>query len=208
MKTTIELYPVWLRIWHFSNALSFLMLVITGISLHWAAPGAVLIPFDLARVLHNLFGILLTCGWIVFVTGNLATGNGIHYRPRLSGLFDRLLTQALFYGIGIFRGGHHPFPATRQAKFNPLQQLTYLGVMFGAMPMLILSGLAFFFHDWTPEQFLGWDGLWIAAVLHYVIGVFLVVFLIGHLYLATAGETVSGEFKKMVFGSTLTEEQP
>ncbi|MBF0427817.1 MAG: cytochrome b/b6 domain-containing protein [Magnetococcales bacterium] len=207
MKTTIELYPTWIRVWHWSNALSFLILIATGFSMHFATPGAYLIPFNTARLLHNFFGIVLVCGWLIFVFGNLRGTNGIHYRLRLTGLFRRLLTQALFYGVGIFRGAHHPFPATRDAKFNPLQQVTYWGVMFGAIPLLILSGLAFFFHDWIPEQVLGMDGLMISGVLHYVIGVFLTAFMIGHIYLATAGETVFGEFKKMLFGATLTEEK-
>ncbi|MBF0178822.1 MAG: cytochrome b/b6 domain-containing protein [Magnetococcales bacterium] len=207
MNTTTELYPVWIRVWHWSNALSFLALLVTGVSLHFAEPGAPLIPFETARVVHNLFGILLGCGWLAFVIGNLWSRNGIHYRPRPQGLLVRLLIQGRFYGIGIFRGQPHPFPATRDAKFNPLQQVTYLMVMYGAMPLLILSGLAFFFDGLTPDRVLGMDGLWIAGVLHYLIGLFLTLFLIGHLYLATAGETLLGEFKKMVFGSTLTEEK-
>ncbi|MBF0272394.1 MAG: cytochrome b/b6 domain-containing protein [Magnetococcales bacterium] len=208
MKTTIELYPVWIRVWHWTNAVCFLVLLATGISLHFAAPGSALIPFDTARMVHNIFGILMTGGWVVFVIGTLKSGNGVHYRLRLPGLVGRLLTQTLFYGVGIFRHEPHPFPATREAKFNPLQQLTYLGVMFGAVPVLMVSGLAFFFHDLIPERLLDMDGLWIAGVIHYGIGVFLTVFLIGHLYLATAGETVFGEFKKMLSGSTLTEEKP
>ncbi|MBF0125602.1 MAG: cytochrome b/b6 domain-containing protein [Magnetococcales bacterium] len=207
MKTTTELYPVWIRVWHWSNALAFLVLVTTGVSLHFAAPGAPLIPFNTARILHNLFGILLTAGWVGFVVGTLTSGNGRHYRPRFPGLAGRLLTQALFYGVGIFRNAHHPFPATREAKFNPLQQVTYLMVMFAAMPVLILSGLGFFFHDWLPERLLEMDALWVVGVLHYLVGLFLTLFLIGHLYLATAGETLFGEFKKMIFGSTLTEEK-
>ncbi|MBF0627292.1 MAG: cytochrome b/b6 domain-containing protein [Magnetococcales bacterium] len=208
MKSTTELYPVWIRIWHWSNALCFLVLLATGISLHFAAPGAWLIPFNTARVLHNIFGIGMTLGWVIFAIGNLRGGNGIHYRPRLAGLMNRLLAQILFYGVGIFRQAPHPFPATREAKFNPLQQLTYLGVMGGMVPMLILSGLGFFLHEWLPEHVLGMDALWVIGVLHYGVALFLTLFLIGHLYLATAGETVFGEFKKMVVGSTLTEEKP
>ncbi|MBF0294490.1 MAG: cytochrome b/b6 domain-containing protein [Magnetococcales bacterium] len=207
MNTTTELYPVWIRVWHWCNALSFLALLVTGVSLHFAEPGAPLISFETARVAHNLFGILLGCGWLVFVAGNLWSRNGIHYRPRLHGLLIRLLIQGRFYGVGIFRDEPHPFPATRDAKFNPLQQVTYLMVMYGAMPLLILSGLAFWFDGLTPERVLGMDGLWIAGVVHYLLGLFLTLFLIGHLYLATAGETLLGEFKKMVFGSTLTEEK-
>ncbi|NGZ06283.1 MAG: cytochrome B [Magnetococcales bacterium] len=208
MKPVIELYPLWIRLWHWTNALSFLVLLATGISLHFATPGAMLIPFEIARMLHNVFGLVMTGGWVVFVIGNWWSGNGIHYRPQRTGLIGRLLVQIQFYGVGIFRHDPHPFPAAPQAKFNPLQQLTYLGVMFGAMPVLILSGWGFFWHEWIPERFLEMDGLWVVGVIHYLVALFLTAFLIGHLYLATAGETVFGEFKKMISGSRLTEEQP
>ncbi|MBF0215084.1 MAG: cytochrome b/b6 domain-containing protein, partial [Magnetococcales bacterium] len=77
MKRIVELYPLWIRVWHWSNALSFLVLLATGISLHFAAPGSALIPFDTARMLHNVFGLLMTVGWIAFVVGNLKGENGL-----------------------------------------------------------------------------------------------------------------------------------
>ncbi|MBF0379937.1 MAG: cytochrome b/b6 domain-containing protein, partial [Magnetococcales bacterium] len=123
-------------------------------------------------------------------------GNIVHYKMRFAGLLPRLIKQAMFYGVGIFKGEHHPFPSTPHCKFNPLQQVTYIFVMFIAMPGLIITGLLFFFPQLAPEQFLEMDGLWVVGVLHYLIGVFLVTFMIGHIYLATAGERVTSEFKK------------
>ena len=207
MKTTYQLYPLWLRIWHWSNVVGFLVLIVTGVSLHFATSGSMLIPFNTARVLHNIFGIGLSVGWLIFLIGNFKQGNIVHYKLRLQGLLPRLIKQAMFYGVGIFKGEHHPFPSTAHCKFNPLQQVTYIFVMFVVMPGLIISGLLFFFPELAPEKFLDMDGLWIVGVLHYVIGVFLVTFMIGHIYLATAGEEVTSEFKKMLFGSKLTEER-
>ena len=199
----VELYPVWLRIWHWSNAFSFLILIATGVSLHFAGSSALLLPFDTARILHNIFGIFLTFAYILYVLITLLGKNGIHYRPKWQGLLSRLLRQAQFYSVGIFRGEPHPFPATARCKFNPLQQITYLGVMFVGLPLLILSGLLFFFPELAPEQFLGMNGLWVVGVMHYLFGLFLTAFLMGHLYLATAGETLFGEFRKMVFGEQI-----
>lgn len=206
MNNSTELYPLWLRIWHWSNALSFIVLILTGISLRFASPEIPLIPFNAARILHNIFGLLLLAGWLLFIFGLFYTGKSIHYRLRLPGLFDRLKIQALFYGVGIFRHAPHPFPAKAHCKFNPLQQLTYLAIVFGAMPLLIITGLLFFFPEFAPERFMEMNGLWVVGVVHYMIGVFLTAFMIGHIYLATAGETLLSEFKKMLFGSTLTEE--
>ncbi|MEO5350275.1 MAG: cytochrome b/b6 domain-containing protein [Magnetococcus sp. YQC-3] len=202
----VELYPVWLRIWHWSNALSFIILIVSGVSLHFAGSTVPLLPFNTARVLHNVFGLLLTFAYGVYALATLFGRNGIHYRPRLAGLPGRLLRQAMFYGVGIFRGEPHPFPATARCKFNPLQQVTYLGVMFVFVPLLILSGLLFFFPEWAPEQFLEMDGLWVVGVAHFLLGLLLTAFMLGHLYLATAGETLLGEFRKMIFGARAGEE--
>ncbi len=207
MKQSIELYPLWLRIWHWSNALSFILLIVTGASLHFAGANGFLIPFNTARLLHNFFGILLGIGFIAYAVGNVISGNGRHYRPRFQGLTGRLLKQAQFYGSGVFQGEHHPFPPGRDAKFNPLQQMTYLAVMFGAMPLLIVTGLLYLFPEWLPERFLGIDPLWPVAIIHYLIGLFLTLFMIGHLYLATIGEKLTSEFKKMLFGFKLLEEE-
>ncbi|MBF0370657.1 MAG: cytochrome b/b6 domain-containing protein [Magnetococcales bacterium] len=208
MNTHIQLYPVWIRIWHWTNALLFLALTFSGMSMRFAGSGAIpWIPFNTARLLHNSCGILLAVGYVAWFVGNILSGNWRHYVPELKGLIGRLIEQTRFYAVGIFQDAHHPFPATARSKFNPLQQLTYLGVMFVAMPVLIVTGILFFFPEYAPESFLGFDGLWPLAILHYITGLFLMIFLIGHIYLATAGETVIGEFKKMVFGSTIQPEE-
>lgn len=203
-----ELYPLWLRLWHWSNAFSFVMLIMSGVSLHLAGSDFPLIPFDTARILHNIFGIFMTLAYLAYAVTTLLGNNGIHYRLRLEGLLERLLRQALFYGVGIFRGAPHPFPATARCKFNPLQQVTYLGVMFAGVPLLILSGLLFFWPEWAPERFLGMDGLWVVGVAHTLFGLLLTAFMMGHIYLATAGETLLGEFRKMIFGERIEEDKP
>ncbi len=35
----IYLYPVWIRIWHLINALMFILLIFTGLCLHFASSG-------------------------------------------------------------------------------------------------------------------------------------------------------------------------
>lgn len=207
-QNQVELYPVWIRVWHWINALSFVMLIVSGLSLHFAGSSMPLIGFNNARILHNIFGILLSINCVIYLLATLTGNNAKHYKPQWKGLINRLNRQALFYGIGIFRDEPHPFPATIHCKFNPLQQMTYLGVMFIAMPLLILSGVLFFFPEVAPERFLGFDGVWLVGVSHYLIGLFLTTFMIGHIYLATAGETLFGEFKKMIVGSKCSEEKP
>ena len=45
-----------------------------------------------------------------------------------------------------------------------------------------------------------YGGVWLVAILHYTVGFFLFIFMLGHIYLATAGETVSADFRSMIFG--------
>ncbi len=44
----IYLYPVWIRLWHTLNALMFLVLLVTGISLHYASAESSFIPFQVS----------------------------------------------------------------------------------------------------------------------------------------------------------------
>lgn len=190
-------YPPWLRLWHWSNAALFLVLAATGLSLHFAAPGGSGIPFDLARGTHNVCGILLTLNYGIFGLGNIVTGNWVHYRPRMAGFLERVWIQTRFYGVGIFRGEPQPFPPEKDSKFNPMQQAAYLGVMLVALPVLMVSGWFYLFPEWLPFQE---EGMWLAALVHTLFGFLLLAFLIGHVYLATAGETPLAEFRKMLFG--------
>jgi thiosulfate reductase cytochrome b subunit len=207
MKTTksttrlLMLYPLWLRIWHWINALLFLILVASGISLHFAGPEmSFLIPFGTARSLHNVSGLLLAGGYVAYLIYNVRSNNIRHYIPVWKGLFDRMIVQSLYYGVGIFKGAHHPIPPTEKQKFNPLQQLTYLAVMYGALPALILTGILLLVPELAPDQVLGMGGVWPVAIAHYLIGVGLAAFLISHVYIITTGETLSHNLKKMFHG--------
>jgi thiosulfate reductase cytochrome b subunit len=54
-----------------------------------------------------------------------------------------LWRQLRYYGYGIFVNEPHPFHVSHEHKLNVLQTLSYVGVMFGLMPLVILSGWAF-----------------------------------------------------------------
>ncbi|MBF0145170.1 MAG: cytochrome b/b6 domain-containing protein [Magnetococcales bacterium] len=199
-KKKVMLYPLWLRLWHWSNALMFTLLLLSGISLHFSDPDAPVIGFATARVLHNVCGLFLTMGFVWFIVANWLSDNLRHYRPVRQNFVARLLKQADFYARGIFLGQSHPFPATWGQKFNPLQQMTYLLIMYLVLPVIIVTGFMLWVPEWAPEQILGMDGLWPAAVLHYLVGVALAVFFVGHVYLVTIGKTMTSQIEKMLSG--------
>jgi thiosulfate reductase cytochrome b subunit len=197
--SALYLYPVWLRLWHWLNALMFIVLMVTGASMHFAGTSW-LVPFDTAVPIHNATGILLTISWVVFVLGNLFSSNGRHYRVRFRGLFQRLFAQMTYYGYGIFRNAPHPFHVTEDEKLNTLQQLSYIGVMYALMPLLIISGWSFLYAVYLPETLFGIGTLWLIAMAHLTLAYFLVLFLIVHMYIITTGETILTNLRAMFTG--------
>ncbi|MBF0154625.1 MAG: cytochrome b/b6 domain-containing protein [Magnetococcales bacterium] len=204
-RPMVELYPVWLRVWHWFNATNFLLLLLSGAVLHFPESALGVMPFPIARMLHNVCGVMMALGYGFYLFGSYVSRNWQHYVPEHRGFLARMLTQVRFYAVGIFQGGQQPFPATVRAKFNPLQQVTYLGVMFGLVPVLVVTGIMFLFPEYAPDRILDRGGIWPLALLHQAVAALLVAFLVGHIYLATAGETLLGEFHKMVFGEKVCE---
>jgi thiosulfate reductase cytochrome b subunit len=196
----IYLYPVWIRLWHVLNALMFLLLIFTGISLHFSSVDNALMRFDVAVGIHNVCAIIVTVNYGVFVIGNLVTRNGKFYRKWRKNLVVNLWTQFRFYAVGIFKKDKHPFPITEKQKFNPLQKFAYVIVMYFGMPLLILSGLALFFPEMMGANVFGISGLVFYDSLHIIVGFVLSLFLLIHIYTCTLGDKPGTLFKSMVNG--------
>ena len=194
-----QLFPRWLRLWHWANAILFLTLIVTGFSLHFAGVGQGGVGFKLAVTIHNLFGVALV-GVYLFYLGSMAvTGHWRQYIPRRP-LFQRIYKQVLYYIWGIFKGAHHPYEACVESRFNPIQQLAYIACVFAIFPLQIVTGIALLYPDMAPPTVWGMNGLWPAAVGHSVVAYGSCAFLLVHLYLAlTVGEEHTG-VRAMVFG--------
>ena len=194
------LYPIWIRIWHVINALSFLLLVFTGIALHYATKGAGLISFEAAVNIHNVCALLLTFNYGVFIIGNLISGNGKYYKGWKKDMTDNLWTQAKFYISGMFKKESHPFAINKERKFNPLQKISYVAVMYICMPLIIISGLGLMFPETIIAQVFKVSGLALTDFLHQIMAFVLFIFLLVHLYTCTLGDKPSSLFKSMVNG--------
>ena len=196
----IYLLPLWIRLWHWTNALLIIVLAVTGISLHFADPKLPLVEFSLAARIHDIAGIALLAVYGFFVVANIVTGNWWQYVPKPPGVIERCEVQARWYLFGIFRGEPHPYPVTREANFNALQSLIYWGIMYLAMPLLLLTGLIFLFPEFAPDRAFGMDGLLPVAILHYLVGAVIFMFMVAHVYLGSTGNTVSSMYKTMITG--------
>ncbi|HME35675.1 MAG TPA: cytochrome b/b6 domain-containing protein [Candidatus Sulfotelmatobacter sp.] len=192
-------YPLWLRCWHWSNAVLFVTLLITGVSLHFSKPARSL-GFRGDTLLHNTAGILLTLFYCLFLYGNFRLGNGRYYKIVTGDIEPGLIRQARYYLWGIFVGQPHPYPHSHERKFNPLQKLFYLVVMYVLFPILVVTGWVLLFPDQLPGEVLGVPGIGLWALAHTYTGFFLSLFMVVHIYLGTTGTTLGALFHFMLFG--------
>lgn len=200
MSERVYLLPLWIRLWHWTNALLIIMLTITGVSLHFADPKLPLVEFSLAARIHDIAGLALVAAYAFFFIANIVSGNWWQYVPKPPSILDRCMKQARWYLWGIFKGEPHPYPVTLEVNFNAMQALIYWFIMYLVIPTLLITGLIFMFPQFAPDRVFDMDGLLPVAVLHYLTGTVIVLFMIAHMYLGTTGHTVTTMFKTMITG--------
>ncbi len=194
----ILLHPLVERIWHWVQALCIVVLIITGVIIHW--PEAFTGWFDWAVTVHNWFGWLTVIVWLVWLIYNLGSGRIKHYIPTREDVPKGMIVQAKFYGYGIFKHEPHPYAPSEDNKFNPLQKFAYLKFQLFLFPILLISGLLYMY----PVEFKGIidaiGGMTVLATIHYILAALFAAFLMAHLYLATTGETIGENFKAIITG--------
>jgi len=200
MSDRIYLIALWLRIWHWTNAALIIVLIVSGVSMHYADTKAMLLPFDWARDTHNIAGVALCVTYGVFVIGNIVSGNWWQYVPKPGNFLKNVWIQTRYYLWDVFFGRPIPFPPTVKNNFNALQQIIYWAVMYLLMPLLLISGIMFLWPELAPDRIMGVDGLLPIAMAHYILGFFIFLFLLGHIYLGTLGAKTSTLFKMMITG--------
>ena len=199
------MFPRWLRLWHWLNAVLFVVLIVTGFSLHFAGAGGV--SFRVSVLIHNVAGIGLVGAFVGYLAALLFTGHWRQYLPRRTIIGDSF-KQVRFYIFGILRSEHHPFVAVPERRFNPIQQLAYVFAVFVLMPAQVATGLLLLFPDRAPEYVMGLGGVWPMAVAHSVVAYASCAFLFVHLYLAiTVGERHTG-VASMLLGDRIPPPPP
>ena len=202
------LYPKWLRAWHLLNALLFIILIVTGLSMQYTDldNSKYVVGFAKAVKWHNYAAFILTASYVVFIIGNAFTNNGRYYRINRENFWHDLIKQLRFYSLGMFRGEKHPFPVTEERKFNPLQKVTYVFAMYLGMPLLIISGFVLLFPEVALDNVFGMSGLVLNDVLHIASGFLLSIFMIIHIYTCTLGAKPSSLFWGMISGYHRSED--
>jgi thiosulfate reductase cytochrome b subunit len=184
------------RFWHWAQAALIMGMAVTGFEIHGTYA---LIGFKAAVFWHGILAWTLIGLWIFAIFWHLTTGEWRHYIPTT----EKLLSVAMFYSSGIFKGEPHPYKPTLLRKHNPLQLLAYLGFKLFMAPLIWVSGILYFFiNEWTAWNlvWLDWLGLEIIAPVHVAAAFFLIIFLVGHVYMTTMGHTVFAHIKAMITG--------
>lgn len=181
------LYPLWIRLWHILNALSVIVLIITGITMLFGDNTLSSIGEEQPAVVrwHNIAAVILTLGYVIFVTGNIITDNGKHYRIKTMKDISGTGEMMKYYLSGIFHGRTNPFKISFDQKFNPLQKIIYFKTMYVVMPLLILSGIALMLSEERAQAVFGINGQLITDIVHIFMGSIVTVFLIIHICMST-----------------------
>jgi len=196
----LYLYQMWIRLWHLINAVLCLILMITGISMQFSSKQVTIVQFDSAVTIHNLSGIILIINYVFFFIGNFITSNGRYYQFSSSGLFYRLKKQVIYYTHGVLNKETPPFPINKDKKFNPLQQFTYVIVMYIFVPIILISGLALLYPETIPVSIMYVSGLHFIDFLHILSGFIVSMFMFIHIYFCTIGKSPLSNFKSIING--------
>lgn len=196
------LYPLWIRLWHALNAVLIIILIITGISMQYTDKDSLVFIIDFAAAVkwHNVTAIILVISYIFFVIMNIVSGNARYYRIKRENLFSEPGRQIRYYVSGMFRGEKQPFPVSMERKFNPLQKLTYVLIMYAALPLVIISGFGLMFPEITIVKLFGVSGFILTDILHITMGFLMTVFLAIHIYTCTLGAKPFSLFRGMITG--------
>ncbi len=183
-RERVYMYSVYERFWHWLQAVAILGLLITGAAIHkpYLFP---FLHFAYMVELHNLLGWILLGNAVLAAFYHVATGEVKQYLPGTHDLFGRMFVQARYYVQGIFRGDPHPFAKDPEHKLNPLQQLTYFGLLNTLLPAQILTGTLIWGAQRWPGLTESIGGLMVLAPLHGFMAWLFAAFLIMHIYLTT-----------------------
>ena len=195
----VEIYAVFERVWHWLQALTIIMLLVTGLEIH--APTTLhLLGFGRATWLHEALALFTIANAFLSLFYHLATGAIRQFFPQPRDFFSLAIAQVAYYTRGIFSGAHHPFEHEPGHKLNVLQQVTYLAVLNLALPVQVATGILMWkAHEWSAlVSRLG--GLHAVATIHVLCAWVFAAFVIMHVYLTTTGRTPLAHLRAMVVG--------
>jgi thiosulfate reductase cytochrome b subunit len=209
MMERIYVHPLPVRIWHWVNAIGFVVMIITGIQVRYV--GLVdMMSFKTAVSLHNWTGFLLIANFFIWLLFYLFSDKIKAYHPELSPTkhFRASFRQLQYYGYGIFRGDPNPHHVSVYRKFNPMQSMLYQVMMMLIVPIQFYTGILL----WDVQRFSGavdmLGGVRVVDTVHVLIFIFFTSYILIHAYLGTLGHTPAAHFREMFTGYLEVDKGP
>lgn len=213
------------RLWHWINALTVFVMLMSGLMifnahphLYWGQfganfdhpwlsfsgrpfPGWATIPstYNLAaaRRWHLAFAWLLSIGLILFLVTSLLNR---HADRDLAPTPDEIRPSHIWHDI--VEHAHLRFPTGEAAlRYNILQKLSYVGVIFVLLPLMVLTGLTM-----SPGMDAAWPwlldlfgGRQSARSIHFICAAALLAFIVVHLVMVVLAGPIR-EISSMITG--------
>ncbi len=197
----LYIHPLPVRVWHWINALGFLVMIFTGMQIRYVGLFDI-VSFKTAVTVHNTTGFVLIANFLLWLVFYLFSDRIKAYHAELSPRkhFLGALRQAYYYGYGIFKGDPNPFHVSIYRKFNPLQSMTYQVIVMLLLPIQIYTGILL----WDVKRFSAqvnfFGGVRVIDTVHVLIFIAFVFYILVHVYLGTLGHTRTAHFKAMMTG--------
>ncbi|RJP54487.1 MAG: hypothetical protein C4583_02440 [Anaerolineaceae bacterium] len=196
----VYMYEAYERFWHWLQTIVIIILLLTGLVIHRPDLfGA--FSFRYMVTIHNTLAALLALNSLFSLFWHFVSGEIQQYIPHPYGFIDQAIAQAKYYMQGVFKHEPHPFNKTKDRKFNPLQKITYLGLLGVLFPLQGITGVLMWAVQRIPSisTFLG--GLPVLAPIHTLLAWLFATFIVAHVYLTTiAGPKPLDAIQAMVTG--------
>jgi Ni/Fe-hydrogenase b-type cytochrome subunit len=227
---TIYRHRLITRVWHWINAVAVIVLIGSGLTisnahkyLYWGQaganprdawlhlprfPGWLTIPstYSLsgARIWHLFFALVLAFGLLVYLIWSLANR---HIQRDLRVRKEELKPRHLWVDLKAHWNLRFHDPANPGA-YNSFQKLSYVGVLFILLPLIIFTGLAL-----SPGMDAAWPwltdifgGRQSARSVHFIAMVLIALFTIVHLTLVILAGPIN-EVRSMITGKWQVPEE-
>ena len=195
----IYMYSIYERQWHWLQSVVIFGLLFTGLVIH--KPDLFgMFSFRGVVLVHNALALLLIINAALAAFYHLASGEIQQFLPKPRGFFGQMFAQARYYAYGIFRNEPHPFEKTPQRKLNPIQQLTYFGLLNVLLPLQVITGVLIWGAQRFPDVTEAAGGLPFLGPTHTLVSWLMATFIVVHVYMTTTGHTPFANIRAMIFG--------
>jgi thiosulfate reductase cytochrome b subunit len=195
----VYMYSIYERQWHWLQTVVIFGLIFTGLVIHKPEMFG-MFSFRYIVLVHNALALLLLINAALAAFYHLVSGEIQQFLPEPRGFFGKMFAQAKYYLWGIFHNEPHPFEKTPQQKMNPIQQVTYFGLLNVLLPLQVITGSLMWGAQRWPEITASLGGLPFLAPFHSLIAWLLSTFIVLHVYMTTTGHTPVANIKAMIMG--------